>query len=210
MNGIECQWQQSEPVGPAEIGTRTWTLAIRNSDNTINVIYMKPTISVLNPDAVSRIRACLCDHASEKWRLRLLLYLSVIEVGVATVEAVLGKPQQIEMIIHHYSMSPFLTAAFNRPSILSSLPSSDSRQGEHYTIRLLLSTSPTIGSKVIVFRAPYEKLQKVLEIWAVFMIGLFLGCLAGLASGKVDIGIAAIAAWLQFAQLVQTSRWLRT
>lgn len=179
MNDIECQWHQSEPVGPAEIGAQIWTLAIRNPDNTINLIDMKLRTTVLTLDAANKIRTCLCDHASEKWRLRLLLYLSVIEVGVATVEAVLPKPQRIEIITRHYSRSPFLTATFNRPSVLPSL-SSDPHQREDYTIRFLPSTSLIVGSKVTVFRAPYEKLQKGLEICAIAMMGLLVGCVAGL------------------------------
>lgn len=209
-NGIERQSHQAELTGPSEIWAQPWTLALRNIDNTTTLIEIEPTISVLTSDAVGKIRDCLYDHASEKWRLRLLLYLSAIEVGVATVEAVLPKATQIELIIDHYSRSSVLTAAFSQPSILPSLSPPDPRQGEHISIRLLPAKSVVVGSKVIIFRAAYEKLQKAFELCAIGMIALFMGVLAGLIARKVDVGIAVTAAWLQFAQLFQTCRWLYT
>ena len=210
QNGIERQLHQAELIGPAELWAQPWTLALRNIDSTINLIDVEPTTSVLTPNAVDKIRGYLYDHASKNWKLRLLLYLSVIEVGVATVEAVLPKPTHIEVIVDHYSGCPFLTAAFSQPSILPSLSSPDFHQREDISIRLLQHESVTVGSKVIIIRAVYEKLQKAFELCAIGMIALFVGILAGLIARKVDVGIAVTAAWLQFAQLFQTCRWLYT
>ena len=194
LSDIEDPQRQLKAIGLAEIEAQTWNLAVHTSDNAISIIKVKPTTSVLTPDAINEIRGNLYDRATKDWRLRLLIRLSAIEVGVAKVEGVLRKEPLLEVAIHHYLKSPFLTMALRRPEVLK----------EDVMIYLSPSTSVTAGSKVIVFRTAYDYLQKVLKLCMVAAIGLFLGCLAGLAARKVDVGIAVAAAWLQLAQLFQT------
>ena len=209
MNSCEDRQPQLEPLESLQIGAKPCNLVIRDIDDTTRVIDFCSTDSILTPDAMIKVRGLLFDHASKNWRFRLLMYLSPIEVGLATVEAVISRPSAlIEVITCHYRTSPFLTAAFSRPEILPSLLSSGRNQEEALIIRLLPPTSTTVGSSVMVFRVAYEVLQRGLELCVTALIGLLLACVTWTITGKVDVSVAVAAAWIQFAQLVQACQRL--
>lgn len=178
-----------------------WHLAICDVNNTTTIVDLPPNASVLTDEIMELVRHRLDELTSKHWMP--LRYMSTIEAGIATVEAILPRQSHsTELATHHYQRSPFLTAALGNPNLVSCLSSSDRLHEEANAIRLAPPASVAVGSKLIVFRVSFGDLRNRLEVCGIAAIGCSMGVLAGLTTGKMDLGVAVAAAWLQFAQLV--------
>ncbi|KAI4256615.1 MAG: hypothetical protein LQ352_002005 [Teloschistes flavicans] len=189
-----------------EPDTQYWYLASHNVDNTVTLQDIERARITQTFSIFDAIRNHLCDQASTNWRLRLLLQLSAIEVGTATVEAIRPELPRFIIITRQYFVSPVLTTALNQSSRANFAMGSS--PGEYTTppIRLLPSRSVNVGSKVLIIRPLYQDLRRAMELCAIALTGVFIGFLVGYVTGSVEVSIAVAAAWLQFAQLYQFSR----
>ncbi len=205
---VENQHPRLDVLNPADVEAYGWHLAIHDKNNTTILLDPKLTGSTTptTTTTMEAVRGHLWDHASKNWRLRLLSRLATLEAHVAIVEAIMPTASHIEIATRHCTGCPILTAAL-RPAKKQPIQSPSGLQpSDTLAIRLLPAESVMIGSKVIVFHASCQGVRKGLELCAIALVGLLIGCLAGFAAGGADVGIAAAAAWLQFAQLYQFSR----